>query len=141
MLGDRRPLFGTPREALPRLAEAGRGRWLDALRERALAKRPPTGFEPARSSWHGGERSDELDIQAAGTGPIAALALWAGAAAGVVDGSTTERLAAGADAGVLSAEDASTLADVFALAFELRIAHHMQQLDGLTPTSACTWRR
>ncbi len=134
VLGDRRPLFGTPREALPQLSEPGRGGWLAALLERALAKRPPTGFDAGAILWHGGERSDELDIQAAATGPIAALALWAGAAAGVVDGSTTERLAAGAAAGVLSAEDASTLTDAFALAFELRIGHHMQQLaSGLAP--------
>jgi CBS domain-containing protein len=134
VLWDRRPLFGTPREPLPAIGSAARDAWLGALLARALARRPPTGFDAGAVIWHGGERSDELDIQAAATGPIAAMALWAGAAAGMVDGSTTERLAAGAAAGALSGEDASTLIDAFELAFELRIGHHLEQLAaGLKP--------
>jgi CBS domain-containing protein len=53
---------------------------------------------------------------------------WAGAAAGVVEGSTPERLLTAASAGVLSDADARTLVDAFELALELRIAHHMEQL-------------
>ena len=128
VLVDRRPLFGTPREALPQLPEAERERWLEALLARALARTPPTGFHAGAVLWADGRSSDHLDIQAAATGPIAALALWAGAAAGMLDGSTTDRLNAAAATGVLSDPDAHTLADAFSLAFELRVGHHMEQL-------------
>jgi CBS domain-containing protein len=53
---------------------------------------------------------------------------WAGAAAGIIEGSTPERLLAAAREGVLSDSDARTLVDAFELALELRVAHHMEQL-------------
>jgi CBS domain-containing protein len=49
--------------------------------------------------------------------------------AGVVEGSTPERLRAAAEAGgALSDDDARTLSEAFELALELRIAHHMERL-------------
>ena len=125
---DRRPLFGTPREALPQLTDAARPAWLARLLARALAMTPPSGFRAGAVLWPDGHRSDRLDIHAAATAPIASLALWAGAAAGALDGSTQERLEAAGAGGVLSAADAGTLSDAFGLAFELRVGHHMQRL-------------
>ena len=60
--------------------------------------------------------------------PIVELARWAGAAAGMIEGTTAERLRGAGAAGVLSDADARTLSEAFELAHELRIAHHMEQL-------------
>ena len=76
----------------------------------------------------GGGRSARLDIRRDAVAPIVELARWGSAAAGVVEGSTPERLLAAASSGVLSEADGRTLADAFELALELRIGHHMGRI-------------
>jgi CBS domain-containing protein len=130
VLVDRRPLWGTPREPLPTVAPAaadGR-RLLEALADRALAYTPPTGFDSGAVLEADGSRSAQLDIRRAAVIPVVELARWAGAAVGVAEGSTPERLRAGAAGGALSDADARSLIDAFELATELRISHHMEQL-------------
>jgi CBS domain-containing protein len=134
VLVERRPLWGTPREPLPVAEGSVRTRVVEALARRALAYSPPTGFDADAVLELDGTRSARLDIRRAAVIPIVELARWAGAAAGVVEGSTAERLRTAAQEGVLSDADSRTLADAFELALELRIAHHMQQLTaGLRP--------
>jgi CBS domain-containing protein len=134
VLIERRPLWGTPREPLPAPDGLARDQVLAALADRALAYSPPTGFDADRVLELDGTRSDRLDIRRAAVVPIVELARWAGAVAGLVEGSTPERLQAGADAGALHAGDAASLIEAFELALELRIAHHIQQLArGTTP--------
>ena len=134
MLVERRALWGTPRDALPLAGNGARERVLAALARRALEYAPPTGFDADSVLGAGGTRSARLDIRRAAVIPIVEFGRWAGAAAGVVEGSTPERLRAAADSEVLSDADARTLADAFELAFELRIGHHMEQLAaGLAP--------
>jgi CBS domain-containing protein len=128
VLVERRPLWGTPREPLPLVEGKDRDRVLGALRTRALAYRPPTGFDSEAVLESDGTRASQLDIRRAAVIPIVELARWAGAAANAVDGSTPERLQKAAQAGVLTDGDAQTLADAFELALELRIDHHMAQL-------------
>jgi CBS domain-containing protein len=128
VLVDRRTLWGTPREPLPIAQGQARDRILAALARRALANSPPTGFDAEAVLELDGRRSDRLDIRLAAVIPIVELARWAGAAAGVVEGSTPDRLQAAAREGVLSDADAGTLTDAFELALELRIGHHMAQL-------------
>jgi CBS domain-containing protein len=128
VLVERRALWGTPRDPLPLASDGARERVLAALARRALATQPPTGFDADGVLEAGGTRSDRLDIRRAAVIPIVELARWAGAAAGLVEGSTPERLLAAAGAGVLSDSDARTLVDAFELALELRVAHHMEQL-------------
>jgi CBS domain-containing protein len=128
VLVERRPLWGTPREPLPTVEGPARDAVLESLARRALAQRPPTGFDAGAVLEADGGRSQRLDIRKAAVIPVVELGRWAGAAAGLVEGSTTERLWAGADAGVLHEDDARTLVDVFQLALELRMAHHMRQL-------------
>ena len=113
---------------MPLAADGVRERVLAALARRALACVPPTGFDADGVLESGGARSDRLDIRRAAVIPIVELGRWAGAAAGVFEGSTPERLSAAARAGALSDADARTLVDAFELAFELRVAHHMEQL-------------
>jgi CBS domain-containing protein len=134
VLVERRPLWGTPREPLPVAEGSTRTRVVEALARRALAYSPPTGFDADTVLELDGTRSAQLDIRRAAVIPVVELARWAGAAAGVVEGSTAERLRAAAQEGVLSDADSRTLADAFELALELRIAHHMERLTaGLQP--------
>jgi CBS domain-containing protein len=126
-------LWGTPREPLPVAAGAARERVLAALRIRALGASPPTGFDGDVVLQADGRRSERLDIRAAAIAPIVAIARWAGAAAGLLNGSTSERLHAGVRHGVLCDADAQTLAEAFELALGLRLDHQMRQLAGGRP--------
>jgi len=128
VLADRRPLWGTPREPLPVLEGAERERLIEALARRALAHSPPTGFGDAAVLGLEGRRGDRLDIRAAAVIPIVEFACWAGAAGGQMQGSTPDRLRAASAAGVIDEADARTLADAFEIVYELRVAHHMEQL-------------
>jgi CBS domain-containing protein len=128
VLVDRRALFGTPREPLPLADGDRRPGVLAALAADALAAAVPTGFDAGAVLAAGGGRSGRLDIAAAALEPIVAIARWASAKAGLAEGSTPERLRAGADAGTLSAADANNLTDAFELAFELRVAHQLELL-------------
>ena len=131
---ERRALWGTPIDPLPAPEGPARDAIVAALARRALAAVPPTGFDADSVLEAGGRRSDCLDIRAAAVAPIVELARWGSAAAGVVEGSTPERLLAAADGGVLTEADARTLADAFELALELRIGHHMARIAaGRTP--------
>jgi CBS domain-containing protein len=128
VLVERRPLWGTPREPLPVAQNGARERVLAALARRALAYSPPTGFDADAVLASDGTRQAELDIRRAAVIPIVELARWAGAAGGIVEGSTPERLRAAGQSGVFSDGDARTLADAFELALDLRIGHHMERL-------------
>ena len=131
---ERRALWGTPIDPLPAPEGPARDAIVAALARRALAAVPPTGFDADSVLEASGGRSDRLDIRATAVAPIVELARWGSAAAGVVEGSTPERLMAAARAGVMSDADARTLADAFELALELRIGHHMARIGaGRTP--------
>jgi CBS domain-containing protein len=131
---ERRALWGTPIDPLPAPEGPARDAIVAALARRALAAVPPTGFDADSVLEASGGHSDRLDIRVAAVAPIVELARWGSAAAGVVEGSTPERLLAAAHAGVLSDADARTLADAFDLALELRIGHHMARIAaGRTP--------
>jgi len=128
VLIERRALWGTPIDPLPTPEGPARDAIVAALARRALAAVPPTGFDADSVLEADGRRSDKLDIRLAAVAPIVELARWGSAAAGVVEGSTPERLFAAAAGGVLSDADARTLADAFELALELRIGHHMSRI-------------
>jgi CBS domain-containing protein len=128
VLVERRVLWGTPRDPLPVAEGPEHDRVVAALLRRALDYSPPTGFDADRVLELDGTRSDVLDIRRAAVVPIVELARWAGAAAGVVEGSTPDRLRAAGAANVLDDGDAQTLVDAFELALELRIDNHMRQL-------------
>ncbi len=128
VLIERRALWGTPRDPLPVATGGDRDELLGTLRRRALAYAPPTGFDADSVLERDGSRLERLDIRRAAVIPIVELGRWAGTAAGLVEGSTTDKLAAGAASGELTDGDARTLTDAFELALDLRIGHHMEQL-------------
>jgi CBS domain-containing protein len=134
VLVERRALWGTPLDPLPVVEDGVREAIVAALARRALDAAPPTGFDGDAVLKADGSRSARLDIRRAAIAPIVELARWGSAAAGVVEGSTPERLGAAADCGALRDEDARTLAEAFELGLELRIAHHMERLaEGSAP--------
>jgi CBS domain-containing protein len=137
VLVDSRPVWGIHRGApvsdtfriAPRNPEL-----LRLLARFALSYRPPTGFFRGLVVEHTGEHRGRLDLKRAGIVPIVGLARWAGMAAGVTSGSTTERLQAAGDAGTLPASDAHTLQDAFELVHGLRLEHQIDLLrDGQKP--------
>ena len=134
VLVERRALWGTPVDPLPTVSEGVREGVVEALLARTRAAVPPTGFDGDEVLEADGSRSDRLDIRRATIAPIVELARWGSAVAGVVEGSTPERLRAAAVGGALRDEDARTLSDAFDLGLELRVAHHMEQLaEGRAP--------
>jgi CBS domain-containing protein len=134
VLVERRALWGTPVDPLPVVEDTTRDTIVAALARRALDAAPPTGFDGDAVLEADGTRSARLDIRRAAIAPIVELARWGSAEAGVVEGSTPERLQAAADCGALRDEDARTLAEAFELGLELRIAHHMERLaEGQAP--------
>ena len=128
MLVERRALWGTPVDPLPVVDDDVRATVVQALVARVHAAAPPTGFDGDLLLEADGTRRDRLDIRRAAIAPIVELARWGSAQAGVVEGSTPERLLAAADCGALSLPEARTLIDAFELGLELRIAHHMERL-------------
>ncbi len=128
VLTDRRPLWGTPSEALPIVEPPAHAPLLAALRERALTAIPPTGFDAEAVLGLAGRRDERLDIRRAAILPIVEMARWAATCAGAGPGTTLERLDAAADAGTLPRSAARTLADAFEVTLELRIDHQMEQL-------------
>lgn len=133
VLADRRALWGTPVQPLPTADGAARARLLEALAAHAFNHSPPTGFDADTVLRLDGRRSDRLNIRLSAIVPIAALGRWAAAVAGSEEGSTPDRLRAAAADGVLRESQASTLAEAFELALELRIVHHLEQLDAGQP--------
>jgi CBS domain-containing protein len=128
VLADRRALWGTPAEPLPIADGPERDRLLDALAGLAFTDSTPTGFDADTVLRLDGRRSDRLDIRLAAIIPIAAIARWAAVVAGSEEVSTPDRLRDAAADGVLGEAQASTLAEAFELALELRIVHQLEQL-------------
>jgi CBS domain-containing protein len=107
--------------------------FLRRLAAAALAERPPTGFLRDFVLHSSGERHGVLNIKKGGLVPIEALARWSGLAAGVTAASTTARIAASAEAGTLSRDDAAILRDAFDLCCAVRMEHQVGQLRGGEP--------
>ncbi len=128
VLTDRRALWGTPAHPLPVAGGAARARLLEVLAAQAFTHSPPTGFGADTVLSLDGPSRDSLNIRLAAIVPIAALGRWAAAVAGSEEVSTPDRLRSAAAAGALGESQASTLAEAFELALELRIVHQLEQL-------------
>jgi CBS domain-containing protein len=132
VLVDSRPVWGVETESL--IAEvfqiaSARPKLLRLLAEFALAHRPPTGFLRGLVVESSGEHRNKLDLKKGAVAPITDLARWAGMAAGVGCASTTSRLRAASDAGMLKESDATSLQEAFELVCQLRLDHQVAQLE------------
>jgi len=90
--------------------------------------RPPIGFVRDFVVHHSGEHRGQLDLKPGGLTPVVALARWIAIAAGDASGTTIERLHRGAALGLLTADEADTLAGGFAGVYGLLLRHEVQAL-------------
>ena len=110
--------------------------FLDPLLRFTLTARPPVGFIRDFVVDHTGEHRGGLDLRRGGLLPISALARWLAIAMGEVRGSTPERLDHAADAGLLTNDEAQTLAGAFKDVYELLLRHEVAAIrDGRTSSS------
>jgi CBS domain-containing protein len=101
-------------------------RLVRALLGEALGFRPPTGFVRDFVVAHSGEHRGELDLKRGGLAPVAALARWIAIVTGDATGNTPERLHRGADHGLLTADEAQTLAGAFEDLYALVLRHEAE---------------
>jgi CBS domain-containing protein len=132
VLVDSRPVWGVETE--PLIAELfqmakARPRLLHLLAEFALSHRPPSGFFRGLVVESSGEHRNRLDLKKGAVAPITDLARWAGMVAGVACASTTARLTAASESGVLRSSDAQSLQEAFELVCQLRLDHQIAQLE------------
>jgi CBS domain-containing protein len=132
VLVDSRPVWGVETE--PLIAELfqrakARPRLLHLLAEFALSHRPPSGFFRGLVVESSGEHRNRLDLKKGAVVPITDLARWAGMVAGVACASTTARLTAARESGVLRSSDAQSLQEAFELVCQLRLDHQIAQLE------------
>lgn len=117
----------------------GNTRFLRALLDESLRFRPPTGFVRDFVVEHSGEHRGELDLKRGGLAPIAGLARWVAIVTGQVRGTTPERLRRGAERGVLTTDEARTLAGAFEYLYALVLDHEVAAIRaGQRPTPYIT---
>jgi CBS domain-containing protein len=110
--------------------------FIRALLDEALGWRPPTGFVRDFVVAHSGEHRGRLDLKSGGLLPVVALARWIAIVSGDARGTTTDRLRRGAQAGLLTGDEAETLAGGFDDVYSLLLRHEAQAIrDGSTPTT------
>jgi CBS domain-containing protein len=109
--------------------------FLDALLRFTLTARPPVGFIRDFVVEHSGEHRGGLDLKRGGLLPISALARWLAIALGEVRGSTTERLSRAAAPGLLSTDEAETLAGAFKDVYELLLRQEVAAIRDCRPLS------
>ena len=102
--------------------------FLRALLDEALSWRPHIGFIRDFVVHHGGEHRGQLDLKPGGLTPVVALARWIAIAAGDASGTTIERLHRGAALGLLTTDEADTLAGGFDNVYGLLLHHEVQAI-------------
>jgi CBS domain-containing protein len=108
-------------------------RVLRALLVEALRFRPPTGLVRDFVVVHSGEHRGELDLKRGGLAPVTALARWIAIVTGEATGNTSERLHRGAEAGLLTVDEAQTLAGAFEDFYALVLRHEAEALRAGAP--------
>jgi CBS domain-containing protein len=110
--------------------------FIRALLDEALGWRPPTGFVRDFVVAQSGEHRGQLDLKSGGLVPVVALARWIAIVSGDARGTTTDRLRRGAQAGLLSTDEADTLAGGFDNIYSLLLRHQVHAIrGGSTPTT------
>ncbi|MCU7731005.1 DUF294 nucleotidyltransferase-like domain-containing protein [Actinoplanes sp. KI2] len=111
-------------------------RFLRALLDEALGWRPPTGFVRDFVVAHSGEHRGQLDLKSGGLAPVVALARWIAIVSGDARGTTTDRLRRGAQTGLLTPDEADTLAGGFDNVYSMLLRQETRAVRGATtPTT------
>jgi CBS domain-containing protein len=138
IIADSRPLseLSLGRSVTDALADATRSSdFIEGVLQLAMHYRPPTGFVRDFVVEHSGEHRGEFDIKHGGLVPVAAIARWAAIVTRDVRGSTTERLHRAQQAGLLTADEASSLTGAFEEVFELVMAREIDAIKAGTKSS------
>jgi CBS domain-containing protein len=139
MVADSRPLTNLPlgRSLTDGIRSHTRTtQFLRALLNEALAWRPPTGFVRDFVVQHSGEHRGQLDLKAGGLMPVVGLARWIAVVSGDATGTTPDRLRRGAEVGLLSNNEADTLAGGFDDIYSLLLHHELAAVrSGTTPST------
>ena len=139
MVADSRPLTNLPlgRAMTEQIrAHTRTAAFLRALLDEALGWRPPTGFVRNFVVAHTGEHRGQLELKSGGLAPVVALARWIAIVDGDTSGTTPDRLHRGAQTGLLSADEADTLAGGFDDVYALLMRHEVRAIrSGGTPTT------
>jgi CBS domain-containing protein len=110
--------------------------FLRALLTEALAWRPPVGFIRDFVVQHTGEHRGQLDLKAGGLAPVVGLARWIAIVAGDASGTTIDRLHRGAALGLISTDEAETLAGGFDDIYGRLLRHEVEAIRaGVPPTT------
>ena len=97
------------------------------LAHRALDRKPPTGFAKGLVVEGKGEHAGHLDIKHGGVAIVTNLARCDAIRVGSPATSTTERLQAAMDAGVLDEDARASLEEAFRLLWQIRLEHQAKQ--------------
>jgi len=139
MVADSRPLTNPAlgRSLTETIRSHTRTKWyLRALLDEALQWKPPVGLVRDFVVHHRGEHRGQLDLKAGGLVPVVGLARWIAIVAGDAGGTTIERLRRGAALGLLTADEADTLAGGFDSIYSLLQRHELKAIrSGATPTT------
>ena len=138
LIADSRPLTGIPlgRSVTDALAASTRSfDFTEGVLHLALHYRPPTGFVRDFVVEHTGEHRGELDLKHGGLVPIASIARWAAIVMRDVRGSTPERLRRAQQAGLLTADESSSLTGAFEEIFGLLMTREIDAIRAGTPPS------
>ena len=128
MLADSRPITEPElgQAVTDSLLRASRSpQFMRLLLQYSLAGRPPVGFVRQFVVEHSGEHRGQLDLKRGGLRPVTSLGRWVAVATGDASGGTVARLRRGADARLLTRDEADTLVaahdQIFALLLEREI--------------------
>jgi CBS domain-containing protein len=139
MVADSRPLTNLPlgRALTDQIRSHTRtAPFLRALLDEALGWRPPNGFVRNFVVAHSGEHRGQLELKSGGLAPVVALARWIAIVSGDTRGTTPDRLRRGAQTGLLSADEADTLAGGFDDVYSLLMRHEVRAIrSGVAPTT------
>lgn len=131
IIADSRPLTGLTlgRSVTDALGEAAQSfDFIEGVLHLALHYRPPTGFVRDFVVEHTGEHRGELDLKHGGLVPVASIARWAAIVTRDVRGSTPERLRRAQHAGLLTADESSSLVGAFEEIFGLLMAREIDAI-------------
>ncbi|EMY36210.1 cyclic-nucleotide signal transduction protein [Arthrobacter crystallopoietes BAB-32] len=108
--------------------------FLHAFMLESLAVHPPAGFFRGLAIGHRGTRA-AVDLKQMGLKPIASIGRWIAAATGDACGSTIDRLRRGADAKVLTRDEAETLIGAFEHIYQILLERDIASLTAGTGTA------
>ncbi|MGO8958076.1 MAG: putative nucleotidyltransferase substrate binding domain-containing protein [Streptosporangiaceae bacterium] len=136
LIADSRPLTDVAlgRSVTDALAVSSRSfDFIEGVLHLALHYRPPTGFVRDFVVEHTGQHRGQLDLKHGGLVPVASIARWAAIVTRDVRGSTPERLRRAQHAGLLTADESSSLTGAFEEIFGLLMTREIEAIRGGAP--------